>query len=295
MATEHRNPGGAPSMAWPDPLKDASSEEAAEARELLGLTIEIVRLHKGSQWYRDPEWRVEVALGLESHYSSKDLSDRISANLHEILDKRPVSGGKEIAQSLRVAQHARQLVDNILGHQRIADSMAPARLYETSSLDEQLAREEPNPTAMSSEQAAAERRRHAALMEQWRADPDWAEGERQLDNTDVYMASEQFKSLAKVESRGTINRWRIEGKIIGLPSTGRGYRYPVAQLDVERQIPMGLAKVIEVMGNGYTTWYWLTSPNPDLDGGGTPLEALKGERVADVLEMARAKASGAFV
>jgi hypothetical protein len=108
-----------------------------------------------------------------------------------------------------------------------------------------------------------------------------------------YVTAEQFGEFAHGAKRQTIDRWRQAGKVIAIPRTGRGYRYPLDQLDSKGQIPPGLPRIIARGGNGHTTWNWLCTEHPRL-GGDTPLFVLKNGDQESVFELFESFLRGDF-
>jgi hypothetical protein len=108
----------------------------------------------------------------------------------------------------------------------------------------------------------------------------------------THISAQQFAKRAGVQ-RQTVDRWRNAAKVIALPRTGRGYLYPIEQLDRHNRLPPGLHDIIVLGGNGHETWNWLTSPHPRL-AGDSPLSALKQGETEPVLRLWKSYLLGDF-
>lgn len=76
-------------------------------------------------------------------------------------------------------------------------------------------------------------------------------------------------------SRQTVNEWRQQGRVIGLKSNRKGFRYPLTQLDVHKRPLHALPLVVRIFGNSHwAAWSWLTAPHAGFEDS-TPLDALK--------------------
>ena len=80
---------------------------------------------------------------------------------------------------------------------------------------------------------------------------------------------------------------------MGWPGAKRGYVFPAGQFD-DRQRPVdGLEPVVGLLGNGYSTWVWLTTPRVSLDGE-TPMELLASGETDRVVKAAEGDKQGDF-
>jgi len=87
-------------------------------------------------------------------------------------------------------------------------------------------------------------------------------------------------------SRQTVNEWRQQGRVIGLKSNRKGFRYPLIQLDAHKRPLRELPLVVLAFGNSHwAAWSWLTAPHAGFDGN-TPLDALKSGEEDKVLAAA---------
>ena len=78
--------------------------------------------------------------------------------------------------------------------------------------------------------------------------------------------------------------WLRSGKVIGWRQSQQNYVFPARQLDDRGRPPPGLNRVVSCLGNGYSTWFWLTAPLMTL-ANSKPLDLLfKGEK--DLVERA---------
>lgn len=84
-----------------------------------------------------------------------------------------------------------------------------------------------------------------------------------------------------------MNEWRQVGRVIGLKSNRKGYRYPLSQLDTRKRPPDALSAVVAIFGGRHwAAWSWLTTPHAGM-AGETPLDRLKageGDRVVAAAE-----------
>lgn len=108
-----------------------------------------------------------------------------------------------------------------------------------------------------------------------------------------HVAAAEFGMQAGQAARQTVDRWRNQARVIALPRTGRGYLYPLDQLDENNQIPRGLSGLISAGGNGHALWRWLSSPHPQL-GHDTPINALKAGKIEQVTGLYEAILRGDF-
>ena len=87
-------------------------------------------------------------------------------------------------------------------------------------------------------------------------------------------------------ARSSLNRWQHTGDIIGLLKGTHKHVYPIDQF-VDSRPARGIAEVNAVVSNPRVAWLWLSRGNPTL-GGQRPIDLLKHDRVAEVVEAARA-------
>jgi len=86
--------------------------------------------------------------------------------------------------------------------------------------------------------------------------------------------------------RSSLNRWQHTGDIIGLLKGTRKHVYPIDQF-VDGRPARGIAEINAAVANPRIAWLWLSRSNPTL-GGKRPIDLLKQDRVAEVVEAARA-------
>jgi hypothetical protein len=84
--------------------------------------------------------------------------------------------------------------------------------------------------------------------------------------------------------RSTLHDWRQNGSIIGLLKGTRKHVFPIAQFIDGRPV-QGIAQIMDVIKLPRVAWLWLSRPHPSKDGT-APIERLKSNRVAEVLEVA---------
>jgi hypothetical protein len=95
-------------------------------------------------------------------------------------------------------------------------------------------------------------------------------------------------------SHETVNQKRKTGDILALEGARRGLRYPKWQVTDDGRLLPGLAKLgRELPGGPWSIYRFLTQPHGEL-GGNTGLEALKTDRVRQVLDVARGISQGTF-
>ena len=95
-------------------------------------------------------------------------------------------------------------------------------------------------------------------------------------------------------SHETVNKKRKAGEILALDGTTRGLRYPRWQITNEGRLLPGLSAVMgEIAGGAWGAYRFLLQAHDEL-GGRTALDALKADRVHDVLDLARSIARGTF-
>jgi hypothetical protein len=87
-------------------------------------------------------------------------------------------------------------------------------------------------------------------------------------------------------SRETVNRWRNEGRVLGLEGNARGVRYPAWQLDDQGRVLTELPAFLEAVGDPWVAYRFLTAELPELDGQ-TGLEAVKRGRTAELVDIVR--------
>jgi hypothetical protein len=86
--------------------------------------------------------------------------------------------------------------------------------------------------------------------------------------------------------RSTLHRWQRRGEVIALRKGGRNHVFPLAQF-VDGRPVAGISNVLSLLGNPRLAWLWLTQPAARLEGR-VPIDLLRADRVAEVLEAARA-------
>jgi uncharacterized protein (DUF2384 family) len=86
-------------------------------------------------------------------------------------------------------------------------------------------------------------------------------------------------------ARSTLHRWQQNLDVIALQKGAKKHVFPVDQF-IDGRPAKGLADVMAVVANARLAWLWLSRANPAL-GGRKPIDLLKRDRVADVVEAAR--------
>ncbi len=95
-------------------------------------------------------------------------------------------------------------------------------------------------------------------------------------------------------NRETIKRWRAAGRLIGVEGAKRGVRYPVAQLGPNVAPLKGIPEVLEALGGDHwEAWRFLADEIDELDGM-TGFDALRDDRLQEVLEVLEARSHGSF-
>jgi len=91
-------------------------------------------------------------------------------------------------------------------------------------------------------------------------------------------------------ARSTLHRWQRRGDVVALRKGGRKHVFPLAQF-VDGRPVAGIRDVLEQIGNPRLAWLWLTRPAAQLDGR-IPIELLRQDQIAEVVEAARVFARG---
>jgi hypothetical protein len=87
-------------------------------------------------------------------------------------------------------------------------------------------------------------------------------------------------------ARSTLNRWQHAGDVIGLLKGTRKHVYPLDQF-IDGRPAQGVAEISAIVSNPRVAWLWLSRDNAAL-GGRRPIDLLKQEHVAQVVDEARA-------
>ena len=85
--------------------------------------------------------------------------------------------------------------------------------------------------------------------------------------------------------RSSLNRWQHLGDVIGLLKGVHKHVYPVDQF-VDGRPARGIAEINAMTANPRVAWFWLRSANAAL-GGKRPIDLLKQDKVAEVIEAAQ--------
>jgi hypothetical protein len=86
-------------------------------------------------------------------------------------------------------------------------------------------------------------------------------------------------------ARSSLNRWQHSGDVIALLKGTRKHVYPTDQF-VDGRPARGLAEVNAIVSNPRLAWLWLSRGNAAL-GGKRPIELLKHDEIAKVVDAAR--------
>jgi hypothetical protein len=86
-------------------------------------------------------------------------------------------------------------------------------------------------------------------------------------------------------ARSTLHTWQKQGAVIGLLVGVRKHAFPVEQF-VDGRPVMGLAAIVDAIGDARVAWLWLREPNPEI-AGATPLARLKAGATDKVIAIAR--------
>lgn len=86
-------------------------------------------------------------------------------------------------------------------------------------------------------------------------------------------------------ARSTLHDWQKRGEVIALLAGARKHAFPLEQFVDNRPI-IGVADVLEIVGNPRRAWLWLVQPSPLL-GNKRPIDLLKQDRKEAVVEAAR--------
>lgn len=107
------------------------------------------------------------------------------------------------------------------------------------------------------------------------------------------LTSDELAARVGLKTRQSVHDWLRKGKIIGWRRAKRGYVFPAGQLDERGRPPEGLEKVVSYFGDGYTAWFWLTTPRNSLDGM-DPLALLRKGEIDRVVDAAIGDRQGDF-
>ena len=107
------------------------------------------------------------------------------------------------------------------------------------------------------------------------------------------LTSEELAARVGLKTRQSVHDWLRKGKIVGWRGAKRGYVFPEGQLDERGRPPEGLEKIVSYFDDGYTVWFWLTTPRPSLDGV-EPLALLREGKIDRVLDAAMGDRQGDF-
>jgi len=113
-----------------------------------------------------------------------------------------------------------------------------------------------------------------------------------LAGKDMLTAHEIGAKLGITEP--TVNKWRQEGKLLGLSGPKRGIRYPCWQLNAQGEPSPILTDLIRICGGPWPTYRFLQSEWAALNGT-TGVEALGRGAEKLVLELAQSVAHGNFL
>ena len=107
------------------------------------------------------------------------------------------------------------------------------------------------------------------------------------------LTSDELATRVGLKTRQSVHDWLRKGKIVGWRGAKRGYVFPAGQLDDRGRPPEGLEKVASYFDDGYTVWFWLTTPRNSLDGM-EPLALLRKGEIDRVLDAAIGDRQGDF-
>ena len=107
------------------------------------------------------------------------------------------------------------------------------------------------------------------------------------------LTSDELATRVGLKTRQSVHDWLHKGKIIGWRGAKRGYVFPEGQLDERDRPPEGLEKIVSYFDDGYTVWFWLTTPRNSLDGM-EPLALLRKGEIDRVLKAAIGDRQGDF-
>ena len=107
------------------------------------------------------------------------------------------------------------------------------------------------------------------------------------------LTSDELATRVGLKTRQSVHDWLRKGKIVGWRGAKRGYVFPEGQLDERGRPPEGLEKVVSYFDDGYTVWFWLTTPRNSLDGM-EPLALLRKGEIDRVLDAAIGDRQGDF-
>ena len=107
------------------------------------------------------------------------------------------------------------------------------------------------------------------------------------------LTSDELAARVGLKTRQSVHDWLRKGKIVGWRRAKRGYVFPEGQLDERGRPPEGLEKVTSYFDDGYTVWFWLTTPRNSLDGM-EPLALLRKGEIDRVLDAAIGDRQGDF-
>jgi hypothetical protein len=98
------------------------------------------------------------------------------------------------------------------------------------------------------------------------------------------LTGETFAQRAAA-TRETVNRWRIEGRVLGLEGNTRGVRYPEWQID-ERGRVTDLRPFLHEVRDPWVAYRFLANALPEF-GGMTGIEVMRRGRCAELVDVVR--------
>lgn len=128
-----------------------------------------------------------------------------------------------------------------------------------------------------------DRRRLDAAMEKARRRGQAAVAEI-LERPEM-LTGEEFAARAGV-SRGTVDMWRRDRRILGLEGSARGVRYPAWQFDDNGVLVKDLSKFLRAVNDDWAAYRWLTSELPEI-GGEVGLDLLRKGRTDELIDAAQ--------
>jgi hypothetical protein len=112
-------------------------------------------------------------------------------------------------------------------------------------------------------------------------------------NAKDMLTADQFAELIGA-TRETVHQKRKRHEVLGLEGPRRGVRFPAWQLANDGKLLPALPRLFKILGDHpWAIYRFLLQEHPEL-GGKTALDALRSNRIEDVVGTADAISSGAF-
>lgn len=107
------------------------------------------------------------------------------------------------------------------------------------------------------------------------------------------LSSGEAAARIGLRSRQAVHDRLRKGAIVGWKAAKRGHVFPARQFDEQGRVIPGVCEIVEMLGDAYGAWAWLTAPDAAC-GGEEPLALLARGQRERVLDSARSYQQGDF-